>query len=362
MPPPFRNRAKTFWLFQLVGWTGYAMIRVFHGLTIDLGFDYFDTTTVATITGFILTSVMRYFYRPLRQRPLPVVVIVAIFFCAIFALLFSAIEVTAGTLYDPEGLLDLGLYENAMFDAFVLLAWSGLYFGFHYYQQLQTQREATLRASAMAHQAQLAMLRYQLNPHFLFNTLNAISTLVLSKEVQLADRMLSRLASFLRYTLVNQPDQKVTVEQELYALGLYLDIEKVRFEERLRTGFQIEERAKAALIPSLLLQPLIENAIKYAIAPREEGGSVAIRAFIGDDRRLEITLEDDGPGFDFAREVPPDRNSSGVGLRNTRARLAEIYGADHDFRLETARPHGLRIRIGLPLEFDNRQREKGIAT
>jgi two-component system LytT family sensor kinase len=112
------------------------------------------------------------------------------------------------------------------------------------------------------------MLRYQLNPHFLFNTLNSISTLVLLKQTEPANAMLSRLSSFLRYTLVNEPTGRVTVAQEVETLKLYLDIERMRFEERLRTnGFEIEARAEAALLPSLLLQPLVENAIKYA-SPR----------------------------------------------------------------------------------------------
>ncbi|GAB4570982.1 MAG: hypothetical protein Tsb008_01120 [Rhodothalassiaceae bacterium] len=355
----FRDREKTFWLFQLVGWAGYALLRIFHGLTIDLGFNYYDTTAVATLTGLVLTSVLRHFYRPLRNRPPAVVVSAAILLCALFALLFSAIEVTAGTWYDPEGLRGIGLFENTMFDAFVLVAWSGLYFGFHYYQQLEAEREATLKASAMAHQAQLAMLRYQLNPHFLFNTLNAISTLVLAREVGLADRMLGRLAAFLRHTLVNQPDQKVTLDQEIHALGLYLDIEKVRFEERLETEFAIEDEVRSALVPSLLLQPLIENAIKYAVAPREEGGRITLSA-VARDGRLVIRLEDDGPGLPGI-PVPPSDSSSGVGLRNTRARLAEIYGDRHDFRLGSAMPHGLSIQIAIPLEYDrpNRAREAG---
>lgn len=345
-----KSREQTFWTFQCLGWAGYACLRIFHGLTIDWGFNYFDTTAVATATGFILSTVLRYAYRPLRKRSLPVVVVAVVFFCPVFAMIFSAMEVTAGTLYDPGGLLNLGLFENAMFDAFVLLAWSALYFGFNYYEQLQTQREATLKASAMAHEAQLQMLRYQLNPHFLFNTLNAISTLVLSKEARLADRMLSKLAAFLRYTLVNQPDQHVTLEQELYAVGLYLEIEKVRFEDRLTTILHIEDRALQALIPSLLLQPLIENAIKYAVAPREEGGTITIAARVENDR-LIICLSDDGPGLGFSTPQVTGADSSGVGLRNIRARLTEVYGNRHGFYLSNLSEGGLAVEIIIPCEY-----------
>lgn len=344
----FGSRARTFWVFQTAGWLGYALLRIFHGLTIDWGFDYFDTTVVATATGFVLTTALRYIYRPLKTRPLALVVPVVLAVCAVFALLFSAIEVTAGTYYDPEGLIDLGLFENAMFDAFVLIAWSGLYFGLQYYEQLQRQQEATLKAAAMAQEAQLAMLRYQLNPHFLFNTLNAISTLVLARETEQANRMLAKLAAFLRYTLINPPEQKVTLEQELEALNLYLDIETVRFGPRLTTTYEIEERARIALVPSLILQPLVENAIKYAIAPSEDGGVIRVEAAI-EDNLLCIALIDDGPGLPDD-PTPPDARSSGVGLKNTRARLAEIYGPAHSLTLDNLSPRGLAARICIPYE------------
>ncbi len=120
------------------------------------------------------------------------------------------------------------------------------------------------------------MLRYQLNPHFLFNTLNSISTLVLLKQTEPANAMLSRLSSFLRYTLINEPTGRVTVAQEVETLKLYLDIERMRFEERLRTIFRIEPASTSALLPSLLLQPLVENAIKYAVSPQESGAEITI--------------------------------------------------------------------------------------
>ncbi len=122
------------------------------------------------------------------------------------------------------------------------------------------------------------MLRYQLNPHFLFNTLNSISTLVLLKQTERANAMLARLSSFLRYTLANEPTAKVTLAQEVETLKLYLEIEKMRFEDRLRPHFRIESETIGARLPSLLLQPLIENAIKYAVTPSENGADIWITA------------------------------------------------------------------------------------
>ena len=159
---------------------------------------------------------------------------------------------------------------------YLLLCWTGIYFGIKYYESLQQQREATLRAATLAQEAQLKMLRYQLNPHFLFNTLNAISTLILDNENRTANQTVMRLSEFLRYTLDQDPMKKVTLRQEIEAMNLYLTTEKLRFGERLRLEFAIEERALEALVPSLLLQPLIENAVKYAVSPSEQGGTIRV--------------------------------------------------------------------------------------
>ena len=148
------------------------------------------------------------------------------------------------------------------------------------------------------------MLRYQLNPHFLFNTLNSISTLVLLKQTERANAMLARLSSFLRYTLANEPTAKVTLAQEVETLKLYLEIEKMRFEDRLRPHFRIESETIGARLPSLLLQPLIENAIKYAVTPGENGADIWITAQReGQAVRIEVADNGDGEGADW----PPAR-------------------------------------------------------
>jgi LytS/YehU family sensor histidine kinase len=157
--------------------------------------------------------------------------------------------------------------------------------------------------------------------------------------------MVTKLSSFLRYSLDNDPMQRITLQQELKALQLYLDIEKVRFEDRLSLNLDIEEKANDALIPSLLLQPLIENAIKYGIARAEGGGHLGIsaRVFAGE---LLMELSDDGPGCELVDGHIPD--SKGVGLSNTRERLATIYGPEHSIKLSHTDPHGLTINIRIP--------------
>jgi LytS/YehU family sensor histidine kinase len=202
------------------------------------------------------------------------------------------------------------------------------------------------------------MLRYQLNPHFLFNTLNSISTLVLLKQTEPANAMLTRLSSFLRYTLTNTPTGRVTVTQEVATLKLYLDIERMRFEERLRTTFRIDPACEGGLLPSLLLQPLVENAIKYAVTPQESGAEITITAGIA-GQNLRIVVADTGPGmqngasdnrvsgvsFDGGEPV-----STGVGLANIRERLAQAYGAGARFETYEPPEGGFAVCIELPFE------------
>ena len=181
------------------------------------------------------------------------------------------------------------------------------------------------------------MLRYQLNPHFLFNTLNSISTLVLLKQTERANAMLARLSSFLRYTLANEPTAKVTLAQEVETLKLYLEIEKMRFEDRLRPHFRIESETIGARLPSLLLQPLIENAIKYAVTPAENGADIWITATprgAGGADRGRRQRQWRGRG---TRRQPIDRRRTG---EHSRPAVAGLWrGAS--FRDQTERTRGV---------------------
>ena len=225
-----------------------------------------------------------------------------------------------------------------------------------------------MRLEAQAASAQLAMLRYQLNPHFLFNTLNSISTLVLLKQSEAANAMLIRLSSFLRHTLIAQPGGTVTVAQEVETLKLYLDIERMRFEERLKTSFRISHEAADACLPSLLLQPLVENAIKYAVSPQEEGAKISVLAQrVGN--RLRVVVSDTGPGIAddvtaaYARRSHGHARknhgvtSTGVGLDNIRNRLTQAYGDEHVFEIREPDEGGFAVTIELPYAVAGEDRE-----
>ena len=216
--------------------------------------------------------------------------------------------------------------------------------GYHF--DTMAQARAVARAQALAYDAQLKMLHYQINPHFLFNTLNAISTLVLENRNGQAENMLLRLAGFLRYLLDRQPTELAALSAELEAQRKYLEIEQTRFEDKLKVRFAIEPGLENARLPSLILQPILENAIKYAVTPRVEGGVIEVSA-VRDNGLLRIRIDDDGPG------LPPTaspRRRQGVGLANARERLELIYGERAGLTASNRAPRGCRVEIWLPLE------------
>ena len=354
----FADKNRAFWLLQGGGWGAYLLLRALGGLANAMGLTFFLPTLIVTATGFSLTLLMAAAYRRvIRMKPV-FVWTVTLLIVGVASALFSVLEVWAhATFYEPgwqpRGIEFLGAI---LLDFAVLGAWTGLYYGINYYLLLAAQSERMLKVAAQANSAQLEMLRYQLNPHFLFNTLNSISTLVLLKDTARANAMLSRLSSFLRYSLVGGLEGMATVAQEAEALKLYLDIERTRFEDRLRTRFDISAAAMDARMPSLLLQPLVENAVKYAVTPMEEGAEINIDARLMGER-LVITIADTGPGLGAAcgaqglnGEMPVSTSGSGVGLGNIRERLIQAYGEDQRFELAANEPHGLIVLIDIPYQ------------
>ncbi len=275
---------------------------------------------------------------------------------AIATLLYSVLDAFSFSfikLANPG--LNISLVLGTVFLNFTVLAgWSALYFGINFYLIVEEQIDQLAALENTASSAQLAMLRYQLNPHFLFNTLNSISTLVLLKQTERANTMLSRLSSFLRYTLANEPTAHVTISQEVETLKLYLEIEKMRFEDRLRPSFEIDPRVAMARLPSLLLQPLIENAIKYAVTPKEDGAEIAVVARLAGDR-VQIAVSDTGPGLNEMKARPS--LSTGVGLANIRERLVQAYGPDHRFETRSLPSGGFEVEIEIPFQLGELARE-----
>jgi LytS/YehU family sensor histidine kinase len=305
-------------------------------------------TLLLTATGYSLTLLMgSLFKRLIRMKPVWTLVL-SLAAVVLAAGVFSIIETwSVATFLKPEFKPQGIAYFGALLLNFSLLAaWTALYYGINYFLLLEDQIRLRERLESQASTAQLAMLRYQLNPHFLFNTLNSISTLVLLKQTERANAMLARLSSFLRYTLANEPTANVTLAQEVETLKLYLEIEKMRFEDRLRPHFKIESETIGARLPSLLLQPLIENAIKYAVTPAENGADIWIRAAReGQAVRIEVADNGSGEGGEIAASP-----STGVGLANIRDRLSQAYGGAHRFETRQNAKGGFSVILEIPFE------------
>ena len=346
--PFFEDKDRAFWILQTAGWTGYFILRSLSGFANSMGAMYIVHTAILTATGYSLTLLMGTLFRWLISMRPGLTLILSLIAVGAASAAFSVIETWSVATFVKPNFRPVGIeYLGAILLNFALLsAWAALYYGINYFLLLEDEIKQRERLESQASTAQLAMLRYQLNPHFLFNTLNSISTLVLLKQTERANAMLARLSSFLRYTLANEPTANVTLAQEVETLKLYLEIEKMRFEDRLRPHFRIDAETIGARLPSLLLQPLIENAIKYAVTPNEEGADIWISApREGQAVRIEVADKGNGEGSDLAASP-----STGVGLANIRDRLTQAYGPAHGFTTRENDKGGFSVIVEIPHE------------
>ena len=286
----------------------------------------------------------------------------------LFGVLLSLLQLVAynfvfNTLVhrSSDSLFPLGPFQDVLvgqfhFNLLLYCVLVGLYQTFDYYRRFREREQRATQLEVEAAQletqltrAQLDALKMQLHPHFLFNTLNTISVLM-EEDVGAANEMLLRLSDLLRAALKNNEAHEVTLEEELQFLEKYLQIEQARFQDRLKVRIDPAPETLTAYLPNLILQPLVENAIRHAVAPRATETLIEIRSH-KHDGHLHLSVSDNGEGM-VDRSTP----TNGIGLRNTRARLEKLYGSNQDFRLETASGGGVHISIIIP--FRNRDEEE----
>ncbi len=363
----YENRDQQFWLFQVLGWGGFCVVTFF-SLTLwynTVEWSHILQTLVQALLGMILSIPLHRVCRSVWEGSLIRRVLVTAVAVLVLALAWTVARIAA-FIYITEApgnwiWADFGGWYFSSF--LVYLCWVALYFGNKYYYRAQVAQkerlEATARvkeeqlkrmqAEADARTSQLGMLRYQLNPHFLFNTLNTVSALIRTGDSKTAQRMVTRLGDFLRHSLESDPALMITLEQEVEALMLYLDIEKIRFGDRLELAFEVDEQAARALVPSLLLQPLVENAIKHAIGVNETGGTIGLDARVVEGE-LQLVLNDTGPGVDAQPAAP--EGSRRVGLENTLQRLKTLYNETYVVDIEQRAQSGLQITICIPFRSE----------
>ena len=335
-----------FWHLQNGGWLGFFLVHWLSGVAHGKVASFIGMSMSMTLTGWCATLILHRVYSRLWQRPLVTLVPAVLPWFVAAVALMSVVNVAAANQFCTECKPDhwWGYLTYSGYASYVLLSWTGLWFGIKNSRAYHQALAQTLAAQAQANLAQLKMLRYQLNPHFLFNTLNAISTLVMERDSDTAERMLSGLARFLRYTLEQDPQQKVTLAQEMTMLRLYLEIETLRFSDRFTVEYDVDALVTEALIPSLLLQPLVENTTKHAVAKSEAACVLRINArLLGE--QLSIELSDNGSSPPAEQSV-----SVGVGLRNTAERLKTLYGPAHTLQCGAHPGGGYHVQITLPFE------------
>jgi len=335
-----------FWQVQLIGWS------CFYALTIVAAAPYlrepgvFVDNTFWVLVLFATSWLLRLACRAsLRQRkPWFVHEIHALLWSMTLSAITASLVYLAvvGTQPGSWSGLPLDFVQNSV----VFFLWCNLYFGAKQWQDLSQQRERMLRAESELREAKLNALRYQLNPHFLFNALNAVSTLVLEQDSERATRMLSRIGTLLRRTLQDGSAAEIPLEQELEFICQYLEVEQIRLGERLRVTTDVSPDTLQAVVPTMLLQPLVENAVQHGIAPEVSGGEVLIRSSRVDSR-LQLLVKNSG-----AHRNSTPANTHGIGLKNSTERLKAIYGADYDLKLDWPNEGGCEVKLDLPFRTE----------
>jgi two-component system sensor histidine kinase AlgZ len=347
------SRSYSFWRFQLGGWLLYATTVAASMLPLRNMREDVAYHVMFLLAGFACSFLMYAACRLLWRARVPL--IRALLTCTVVAYLLGILVSSASVWSELRfgGVKSSHFHWTYIFayawsSCFVLAAWGFLYFGIKHYYALEDERGRLQALEAMARQAQMRALRYQLQPHFLFNTLNAISTLVLDNQPRIATQMIARLADLLRRTLESPDTHQVSLKEEIAVTKEYLALEQVRFGPRLMVTFTIDPETQEALVPRFLLQPLVENAVRHGIAKRPQGGNVVLYSEIAGGR-LRVRIENDGAEDD----EPVLRRSTaaphrGLGLTNTRARLEQMYGYEATLETHATANGTYEVRISMP--------------
>ena len=368
-PPTNRRRPSAKLLLNLGGWLLFGAAMVIGYLDVMPWSAILATQPVYVMIGFLLSLVLGVTYDRLGVGPASfgralAITLLASYVAGCLWIIafyyyrhFGANAVHSLIIGGPSPLrvrhgwiLDGALINGAL----PLIGWSLVRLGFQYNTALREQREEALRAVAAARDAQLRMLAYQLNPHFLFNTLNSIRALI-NEDRQRAREMVTALSGYLRYALVERPLHIALLEEEVESVRGYLAIEKVRFEERLEVQMDIEPAALRCEVPAFLLNPLVENAVKHGAPPAFNAPLVVgVKAWLVEPDRLRLMVENTGVWKGRRKDEPVSETSDGepggVGLANVRARLRAIYPGNHRVGMD----HGcgrVRFHVELPAHF-----------
>lgn len=331
------NRKKYFWILQLSGWFAFGLIDSYIKWVDNLRqMEYIIGSMITYFTGIIVTSILHNYYKRIELR--------SVFYSFLKVLGFSIPATIVWIIIDHIFSIPIWGLRNIIFGYFALpwiekfssffynllliIAWSGLYFGIKYTLVLNIQNEKIEKTQLLLELSQLKVLRYQLNPHFLFNSLSSLRMLI-RKDSKRAEQMLNKIAEFLRYSLTGKNNNEVPLSEELKALQHYLEIEKIRFEEKIDFKYNIDPLAEDYPIPIFLIHPLIENAIKYGMDTSKEKLQIDLNAKVK-DKTLTIEVCNSGEWI----EPDKNNNSIGMGLKNVQKRLDYAFPGNNSFSID----------------------------
>lgn len=353
-PQSILNQRQQFWTLQIGGWIGYALVVFIAIIRPQFDSPNFNfpgqllNLLLEVLTGFCFCYLQWTIIRKTVHLPLKHTLVISFVSAAILGLMFNIIKLATYKVvvfhqvwYEQWNMLEFGGWF--LFSVSTMFIWTAIFFIMLYNTRLQKEHEMLLRAQTAAKEAQLQMLRYQLNPHFMFNTMNAISTLIYKKDNDKAGEMLDKLCAFFRYSLDQQTTQATHFAKELELLNLYLSIEAVRFGERLSVAIQVEDLALSAKVPALFLQPLVENAIKYAVEPNKQGGRIDITARVLDGM-VHLSVVDNGANGKIISD-----KGFGIGLSNTRERLETMFNQRGSLTVQPSE-QGTQVTIIFPFK------------
>lgn len=351
----FTQRLPSFWTVQIIGWLVYMVAVYITFLTVSRPENYlslFYIKAFRAFTGFCLTCILRQIYLRFPEKfSIRLIALLVMGCAAVFGYAWTLIEFWYFSLTGTNFDWTLNLIRSpklALDYAMTLTAWSALYLGVKNWWSWQQERENALQSLALANKAQLDMLRYQLNPHFLFNALNSIRASIDEDAVR-AKQMITQLSEFLRYSLLAESKKKISLSEELEAVRNYLAIEQIRFEDKLVVEFDIEQEAEDFQIPNFLLNPLVENAVKHGLQTSPKPLEIKISAKIV-NKGLVLEVINSG-----MLNNGSDCNGNGIGLKNVRDRLQTLFGDNAAFELNQDGPFvKARIEISDETQSDHR--------
>ncbi len=336
------GKISLFWVLQISGWLLYGVIYYLIYLSHkDLDAANTFGFAVTYMVAFLVTIIMRWIYQKLdyQHRSIlnvsTVVILCSISFAVIWLYVDRFISYPIYGVAKFQEAMDKitwrGNVGQIYWNSFILFTWSALYFLINFWRQWNEQVLRTEKAELLAHSAQLQMLRYQLNPHFLFNSLNSIRALILEDQHN-AREMVSELAELLRYSLVSKNNGDVPLSEEITAIKHYFAIEKKRFEENLQVTFDIDPLAEEYPIPSFLVHPLVENAVKYGMKTSEMPLTISIQAKI-QGNKLSILVRNSGKWLSETDDSERSRPAgTGTGLKNVKERLENRFSGNYELQ------------------------------